>query len=451
MFFDYQNTKVFNSFLQRSAGDYYFDSIADFQAGNAQRFRYGNAIPSTIPEDAAASFQYQAFVFGAQDNWRVNDMLTVSYGVRYDLYGGDSQAAFNPIFTSRYGFPNNKFLDGLGIFQPRFGFDFKPTRTLSIRGGVGVFAGGTPDVYVSNSFSNTGILTNAIDVQQLNSGLYSGSGVTAATGPAILSNVNGTTIPGAANALLTAAAVSANSPVNAIDPNFKIPSQLRTTLSVDWRPESLGPLGGGWNIGGDLFYSKVRQQVYFTDLRVKPNGLLTPDGRARYTPITLFTDTNSDLLLTNSKLGRSFVAVARLNKRFDFGLEGNFSFTYQNIKDNNPATSSVAASNYGAGVALDANGPAYGIANDQVKYAFKYSLVFDHAFFGDYKTNISLFGETRIGRPYSYTFRDLGARSSAYSGQWVRARATCSTCRPARPIRWCRSPMPTTRRCSTLT
>ncbi len=414
VFFDYQNTKVFNSFLQRSAGDYYFDSIADFAAGNAQRLRYGNAIPSLVPEDAASSFRYQAFVFGAQDSWRVNDKLTVLLGARYDLYGGESRAAFNPTFQGRYGFPNNKFLDGLGIFQPRFGFDFKPSTTFSIRGGIGLFAGGTPDVYVSNSFSNTGVLTNAIDVQQLNNGTYSGSGVTAATGPSILSNVNGTTIPSAANGLLTAAAVSANSPVNAIDPNFKIPSQYRMTLSADWRPESLGPLGGGWNIGGDLFYSKVKQQVYFTDVRVSPNGLLTPDGRRRYTPITAFTDTNSDLLLTNSTLGRSFVAVARLNKRWDFGLDANFSFTYQNIKDNNPATSTTAASNYGAGVSLDPNGPAFGIANDQVKYAFKYSLSYDHAFFGDYKTNVSLFGETRIGRPYSFTFRDLGARSSVF-------------------------------------
>ena len=65
-------------------------------------------------------------------------------------------------------------------------------------------------------------------------------------------------------------------------------------------------------------------------------------------------------------------------------------------------------------MSLDPNGPAYGVSNDEVKYAFKYDLTFERAFFGDYKTTIGLFGETRIGRPYSFTFRDTAARSSVF-------------------------------------
>ncbi|MFC4294491.1 carboxypeptidase regulatory-like domain-containing protein [Novosphingobium tardum] len=414
IFAEVSNTKTFNSFLQRSAGDYYFDSIADFQAGNAQRFRYGNAIPTLVPEDAAANFRYQAYVFGIQDNWRVNDMLTVNYGMRYDLYGGNSRAALNQNFVNRYGFPNNKFLSGLGIFQPRLGFNFKPTPTLSFRGGVGIFAGGTPDVYVSNSFSNTGILTNAIEIQQANNGTYTGTNLPAGTGAAVLTNVTGTSIPAAANSYLLAGTVSANSPTNAIDPDFKIPSQLRATLSADWQPDEMGPLGSGWQFGADLFYSEVRDQVFFQDLRVRANGLTTPDGRSRYTPITSFTDTNSDLLLTNSSQGRSYIAVARIRKSFDFGLETGLSYTWEDIKDRNPATSSTASSNYAAGVSLDPNGPAYGISNDQVRNAFKADINFNHAFFGDYKTNLGIFGESRNGRPFSYTFRDPASRSTVF-------------------------------------
>ncbi|QGN56443.1 TonB-dependent receptor plug domain-containing protein [Novosphingobium sp. Gsoil 351] len=414
IFADFQDTKTFNSFLQRSSGDYYFDSIADFQAGNAQRFRYGNAVPSLVPEDAAAKFRYQAFAFGIGDTWRISDILTLSYGARYDLYGGESKPALNSVFTSRYNFSNTKYLDGLGVFQPRLGFTFKPTSTLSLRGGVGIFAGGTPDVYVSNSFSNTGVLTNTIEIQQANNGTYTGTGLPAGTGAAVLTNVNGAMIPALANAYLLGGTVSANSPVNALDPNFKLPSQWRATLSADWQPDELGPLGGGWDFGADILYSKVRNQVFFTDLRVRPNGLVTPDGRARYTPITAFTDTNSDILLTNSKKGRSYVAIARVRKDFDFGLNLGASFTYQDIKDQNPATSSTAGSNYAAGVSLDPNGPAYGISNDQVKYAFKGDLTFDHAFFGDYKTTIGLFGESRQGHPYSYTMRDPAARSTVF-------------------------------------
>lgn len=433
IFTDIQHTKIFNSFLQRSSGDYYFDSLADFEAGNAQRLRYGNAVPTLVPEDAAASFSYWSYTFGVQDSWRVNEALTVAYGARYDLYGGNSRAALSPSFLARYGFRNNAYLSGRGVFQPRLGFDFKPMDRVSIRGGVGIFSGGTPDVYVSNSFSNTGVLTNSIDVQQTNSGAYTGNAgaLPVGAGASILSNVNGATIPGAANAYLQqiSGAVATNtastSTVNALDPKFKIPSQWRGTLSFDWQPQFDNFLGSGWTFGADLFYSKVRNQVYFTDLRSQliANGVnaLTPDGRPRYLPATRtaagapnFADTGQDIYLTNTKKGRSYIAVARISKDFDFGLHTSVSYAYQDVKDQAPATSSTAGSNYANGAFADANNVAYGTSNDEVRHNIKYDVSFDHAFFGDYKTTIALFGETRIGRPYSYTMRDPAARSTVF-------------------------------------
>ncbi len=407
-FMDYSDTSIFNLFLQRTAGDYYFDSIADFQAGNAQRLRYQNSIPSLDPDDAAASFGYQAYAFGIQDNWRISDTFNVAYGARYDLYGGSDHAALNQNFVTRYGFVNNAYISGRGVFQPRIGFDYKPFPRFSLRGGVGIFAGGSPDVYISNSFSNTGILSNSIDVRQLNNGTYSGA--TAANGAAILTAVNGTAVNPAANATLLSAALAATSPTNALDPNFKLPSQWRATLSANYKAD-LGPLGEGWNIGADLFYSAVRDQVFFTDLRVVKNGLTTPDGRPRYNALTSFADTNSDIFLTNTKKGRSYVAVAHIDKDWDFGLGAGVSFTYQDIKDQAPATSSTASSNYANGAFNDANRVEYGTSNDQVKYNFKYRLTYEHAFFGDNKTTFALFGETRIGHPYSYTFLDSASRS----------------------------------------
>ena len=413
VFGEMSHTSIFNSFLQRSAGDYYFDSIADFAAGNAQRFRYGNAIPTLVPEDAAANFNYDSYAFGIQDHWQIQDDFSLNYGARYDLYGSKSRATLNPTFVNRYGFANNVFLSGRGVFQPRIGFDWKPIDRLQITGGWGIFAGGAPDVYFSNSFSNTGVLTNAIDVQQLNNGNFSGAGATTAQGTAILTNVSGTTIPSAANALITNATVATNSPTNAVDPNFKIPSQYRSTFSATYDADFGGFLGSGWQFGADFLFSRVKDQVYFTDLRVRPNGLLTPDGRPRYTPISGFAsgDTNSDILLTNTDLGRSYVYVARARKTWDFGVDAGVSFAYQDIKDATPATSSTAGSNYAAGVSFNPNGAAYGTSNDEVKYNIKYDVNFNHAFFGDYKTNIALFGETRIGRPYSYTLRDTASRS----------------------------------------
>ena len=408
-FFEFQHTKSFNSFVQRSSGYYYFDSIADFQARNAQRFRYQTNPVTFNADDAAATFTYQAYTLGIQDSWRISDTLNVDLGLRYDFYGGSSRPVLNTVFAGRYGFDNTRFVNGLGALQPRLAFTFKPTRELNFRGGIGVFAGGTPDVYVSNSFSNTGVLTNAIDIQQLNNGTYNN-----ASGAAILSGVNGAAIPAVANAVLGAVALSPTAPTNALDPNFKLPRQLRTTLSADWTPDRLGFLGSGWELGADVLYSRVLQQVYFRDLRVQANGTLTPDGRTRYTPLTSFSDSNADIFLTNSTKGRGIFFVLRARKDFDFGLNAGVSYTHANIKDDNPATSSTATSNYGAGVSIDGNGPAYGTSNDQVDNAIKFDFSYSHAFFGDNKTTLTLFGETRTGHPYSFTMRDTASRSTVF-------------------------------------
>ena len=422
VFGEFTNTKVFNQFVNNFLGTYYFDSLADLRAGNAQSLTYQNA-PSLNPADAAARFTYQTWTFGVQDDVRVTDTLNVSAGMRYDLFGGHSSPAVNQNFVNRYGFGNNEFINGRGLFQPRVGFDWTPMPRLSIRGGGGIFGAGTPDVYVGNAFSVSGVLSSTITARQTDGGLFqlngSSSGGNGAIASQILNGVSINTINPAANAVIAASnpAVSTTTSVNAIDPNFKIPSQWRATLSGTYRAD-LGPLGDGWNFSVDGFYSKVRQQVLISDIRsvaLTGVGSTTPDGRQRYVGKLGNNDNGQDLLLTNTDKGRSIVAVARFDKAWDFGLSIGGSFAYQDVKDQSPLTSSQASSLYGNSANFDPNLPALGTSNDEVKYSFKYNLSFDHAFFRNARTRIDLFGETRIGSPYSYTFQDLaGGRNGAF-------------------------------------
>ncbi|WEK43586.1 MAG: carboxypeptidase regulatory-like domain-containing protein [Candidatus Sphingomonas colombiensis] len=432
---------VFNAFLQNTSGNYYFDSIADFQAGRASSFGYGNAIPSLSPNDAAANFHYQSYTFGIMDQWRVSDTFNVSFGMRYDLFAQHDRPALSQAYVNRYQGgayvngqivtvgPNSVNIGGIGLFQPRVGFDWKPAPRLSFRGGAGIFGGGAPDVYVSNSFSNTGVLTNSISINRTATG-YSGATTDIPTGDAILNNVTGKSIPAGANTLLTNASVSSAAPINAIDRNFKTPSQWRGTLSGEYNA-NLGPLGDNWLLGVDFLYSKVRNQVFFTDIRSTPvtvaANALTPDGRIRYQNVIdgpTSTNTNTDILMTNTNKGRALIAIGRFDKSWDMGLSIYGSYTFQDIKDQSPATSSTAGSNYSNGAFVDANNVSYGTSNDQVRHMFKYGVTFDHAFFGDNKTTIALFGETRVGRPFSYTFQDFGSGRSAVFGTTGRSTAT---------------------------
>ena len=101
----------------------------------------------------------------------------------------------------------------------------------------------------------------------------------------------------------TSGSASALAPVNALVPDFKLPSQWRASFSGDWQPEFLG---SGWTFGADVLYSKVREQVYFADARVFPTALRTPDGRIRYKQISAITpqDMQQKILPLAAQLAR---------------------------------------------------------------------------------------------------------------------------------------------------
>jgi outer membrane receptor for ferrienterochelin and colicin len=409
---EYENSNNYDLFLAGSNstvsspgpyGAYYFDSIAAFNARTAQAFGYTNSTTG-VQEDAAAAFEYQTYTAGIQDDWRVNSQLHVNFGLRADLFGSSSVPLYNANFFAREGFANTSFISGKGLLQPRVGFDYTPTHRLTFHGGAGIFGGGTPDVYIANSYSASGIQPASVSNTQV---------------PSALNNVSLTTVPPGAQAGVASAALSANGTVSALDPNFKIPSQWRATLSGNYRA-NLGPLGDNWSVGADVLFSKVRHTILVQDYRdraITGTSALTPDGRQRYFDIVCNNNTTAcsgdpgDYVLTNTSHGRGFVAVAHVNKTWDFGLSGGASFTYQNVKDQQALTSSIASSNYQNGAYLDPNGGAYGHSNDEIRYSIKYNLSYEHAFFGDYKTRIDLFGQTRSGYPFSYTFFDPNGSS----------------------------------------
>ena len=283
-----------------------------------------------------------------------------------------------------------------------------------------MFGGGTPDVFLSNSFSNTGTLTNSIDISR------SGNSNCANTNPnscAALTDVDGFNIDQSALDLIVNATTLASAPVNAIDPDLDIASQWRSSLSVNYEANLGSFLGDGWLFGADLLYSDIIDAYQWTDLRSVVIGTL-PDGRNRYgslTPPPLpehgpFTIVNQDLFMTNSHKGRSIVGVARFSKRFDFGLEIDGSYTRSDVKDCNAITSATAGSLYGNNAFHDPNSAACGRSIYEIRDQWKFGADFRRKFFGDNETRISLFGEYRTGRPYSLTMLDNSSGRLAVLG-----------------------------------
>lgn len=403
----YTKVDVFNLFLQRSLGDFYFDSVADFAAGNANRLRYANAVPSNDANDAAANFSTTNWTFGIQDDWQVSDDFSITAGLRYDLFDNDIAPPLNANFLARTGFSNRATFKGRGLLQPRAAFNWNATDRLIIKGGIGIFGGGTPDVFLSNVFSNTGQLTNAVDINRSNCGASGTCGA--------LNGITGGTIPTSVITFLTTNIGSlAAAPTDVIDPKLKLANKMKITLSADYEAD-LGPLGDGWLLGLQFVYDKTINGYMWTDLRSVAIGTL-PDGRTRYGPIGGVATTNRDLMLTNTSDGRGYFGTFRFEKRWDSGLSIEGSYTRSNVKDRSALTSSTSSSNYGNNAFNDPNLPEYGRSIYEFRNQWKFGLNYKHAFFGDNKTNIGIFGEYRSGRPYSVTMVDRSSGRGAVFG-----------------------------------
>ncbi len=413
---EFTRNSTVNNFLQYSAGGYYFDSLANYNNKNADQLILGQAVNGQ-PDGAQAKFAYDQWAFGIQDDWQVTDRLLVTYGVRETLFASVDAPVANPFFQSRYGFPNSKTYKGLTEFEPRIGFNYRATDRLRFRGGFGIFAGGNPDIYLSNSFSNT-VLSNRVTFTRSPTAAagctVSAGTATAAVCAAALNGINGSVVNPVASAFVTSnTSTLSNSTTNALAPNFQLPSSYKATLSADYKVRGL-------TIGADYIFTKVREAIIFSDARSVVVGTL-PDGRPRYAeqPIpggtSNFADTNADIILGDTTRGRSHIGVVRANYDFPFGLSIGGSYTRQDVKDVSPATSSVALSNYASQASTDPNFPSYGTSSDESKWRVTYSVGFDHAFFRDYRTVLQLFGDTRAGRPYSFTMQDnTGTRSSVF-------------------------------------
>jgi hypothetical protein len=407
---------TYNLFLQRASGAFYFDSLNDFRNGRASQLDIAQSTTGDI-NGAAAIFDYQTYVLGVQDTWDVFDNLTIVAGLRYEWFDQGTPPALNNFFTNRYGFSNQENLNGRDILLPRFGISWRPTQRMNVRGTFGRYAAGTPDVFISNSYSNTGVTQNRLTINRTAAAPgCTGFGAPAGQ-PAIpiaqqtalcnaaLVNVfgGGPGIPASVlNFVQNDPRALAQAGVNAIDPEFQVPNQYRAAATLSYNAD-LGFLGDNWFFAVDGLYSWVDKALDYVDLRSVPIGT-APDGRPRYGAFAGTQGNNSDLLLTNSDQGDALFLVARVQKEFENGFDFSLSYTYAEVNERSPITSSVAFSNYANQPTANPNGSSLGTGNEQIDYAVKLNLGYRREFFRDAETRIQLFAEVRQGRPFSYTF-----------------------------------------------
>ena len=419
---------IFNLFAQRTEGEYDFDNLTQFQARSARRLQYQNAVIDVNGDgfrnelDLAAAFTIGNTALYVEDNWRISDTLSITPGIRYERIDNEERPALNQFFASRYGFGNDATLDGKDVFLPRLAFDWDGPFAFRVQGGIGLFSGGTPNVYISNSYSNTGVAGVQVSCERNSAGaVISTSTCPAAVATVALNNVNGFDIPTEVEALLNPALggvanLQRAAAVNALDPDFELPQSWKMSVTLSRDFDIGGFLGNDWRFTADLLHSRVRYTPFLIDLRSGMTPRRTaPDGRPIYNNAaeraTLIgatgTDTGRDILLTNADMGHATTLAFALEKSWDWGLDLTLSQTFNRAKDVQAFTSSTASSNLTLTATSDPQRPQLATSNYEIPYSTKLSASWARKFFGDNETRVTLFSEWRSGRPFSLTFNPI--------------------------------------------
>ena len=427
---------IFNLFVQNATGQYVFNSLTDLTNRNAFSLTYANAADN-IKADGASSFSFRSNTAYLQDEWLVRPDLTIRAGIRYDWWTSSDHPKENPAFATAYGFSNTKNLDGLSILQPRIGFNWRPMTGLSVYGGAGLFAGGTPNVWISNNYTNTGNLLGTFTTTCTTPG--------AVTCNSSLLNVDGFNIGAAAKAGNTASANAGTGNANAIAPGFEPASIWKESIGVRYDTDlDQWHLGQNWHFGAEFLNSQVKNAVYWNDIYEQKflctssspasacNGFTAaPDGRPIFGNAL---PTGQTLYGSNARLNKTDVVFLDTNKGFERqlsfwvgkewkeglwrGLSVNYSFTHMQNQDVGSGTSSVATSSFRQTAITDPNGAVLANSNYLIKNANKLIIEYDHKWFGDNFTRIGIFAQQRTGLPFSYTFQDQATGSGASTGMF---------------------------------
>ncbi|WP_165798476.1 TonB-dependent receptor [Chitinophaga costaii] len=329
----FYNTK--NTFLPGVLGSYTYNSIADFETNaigsvNSYVTKYSNKGDGDL---AIAKVHMAQFGLYAQDAFGISENLKITYGLRADLPVFFNKPDDNPYFNSStlassYNVATNKVPKTTILLSPRIGFNWDVTGkgTTQLRGGVGIFTGRVPLVWISNQYSQTGYASSSINYNQ--SAAQNAQIIFDPTHPYQPKPAAGTVPPA------TEIDVTAH--------NFKYPRTFRANLAIDQKL----PYGFVGTIEG--IFTKTIQDILYKDINLAPSsGTVTTEGLTRpFYGAKVDPTFGNVVLLGNTTKGYSYNLSAVLQKSFSHGWYGRASYSFGHGYSLNDGTSSQAFSNY---------------------------------------------------------------------------------------------------------
>ena len=372
--FDIDINKTYNLFINRNFGFYEYASMGAFIKNTAPiRYRRGYSLISSKSGDesegAAAEFNTHRLGFFLGDDIKMTSNFTLTIGLRADKTAFDNQPATDGFFRDTASRILSQFYDLKGAqagqmydpswqFSPRLGFRANiPGENMTVRGGVGLFAGRVPLVWPGGVFQNTGVTVGAIDITPATSGgtITFANGQPVTFQPSINSQYTGTEFG------FSGLRTFPQGELNIIAKDFKMPQVLRTSLGFDKR------LQNGWTFGMEAIFTKNITEVDWENFVFDPTRIVRtngPDSRnvydprvsldnrkialRPYLPVAQRNPYTAIILISNNddRKGYSYNFTTTIDKAFRQGWAFNASYSYGSSVVKNEATSSVNSSNW---------------------------------------------------------------------------------------------------------
>ncbi len=388
---------IYNLFLRQNFGYYRYASLDDFiNGGLPTQFQRTYALPGA--DDGAADFNAMQFGIYGQDEWRVNDKLSLSLGLRLDLPvildNPREDNYFNetalPEIQKYYDLANDTKAGQAPspqlMFSPRVGFSYilDEKSKQQLRGGAGVFTSRIPFVWPGAMFTNNGLTAGSVDLRAGRDEMipFNPNPDTQITDPNF-------SVPSGQMDLFT--------------DGFRYPQVFRTNIAYDF----ILPFDIQTTV--ESFYTKTLNNILYTNINsdptVKHNLTGGPDNRPVYVNQSIDNTYTAAYLASNTSQGYTYNFSLNLAKDFDFGLKASVAYAWTDAFALSEGTSSQNSSQWRGQVHVNGrNNPEFGRSDFAIGHRVVTALSYTknwtkNKLFG---TTISLFINSQSGVPYSY-------------------------------------------------
>jgi hypothetical protein len=379
-----------NLFAQNSYGVWEFSSLDSLARGDAGRYQVGVGLGGPID----ARFDAAQLGLYVQDRWQATDRFVLTAGLRLDVPFLFDKPQENPSVLADYGRRTDDVPSGNVQLSPRIGFNWNRAgdRLEQLRGGFGVFVGRPPFVWIGNAYQNSGtglaqlscVSTGA--VPQFTSG-------TAAAPPSECAN---------------GATAATTGDIALLSSNLKFPEFARASLAYDRR------FGHAWIGSIEAMYTRAMSTFFYTNRALAGSQGLDRNGRVVYgtiattgvaTPV-LSGPRRNVIDVQNASKDYSYSLTTSLNRRFTNWFEAHASYTYEQARDIQSLTSSVATSNWRFGRAI--SGDQFSQNLDRSAFELPHRVVAYGTFSLSTRTDISLIYLGHSGSNYDFVYGGSG-------------------------------------------